>query len=125
MSKGKLAKSLSMDSAAVPGEAGSGYERGPHWELRKRRTTSSSLNGDTQATVHANPTAVEVHEWVQTSHCHQHDNTLRHGHLLRWMDITACLSGLIGSSLSFLPHLIMITKDTTINKLMCIVCLII
>ena len=40
-----------------------------------------------------NPTLVEVHEWVQPSHCHQHDNTLRPGHLLRWMDITACLSG--------------------------------
>ena len=40
-----------------------------------------------------NPTLVEVHEWVQPSHCHQHDSTLRPGHLLRWMDITACLSG--------------------------------
>ena len=56
------------------------------------------------ATVHTNSTTVEVHEWVQTTHCHQHelhDNTLRHGHLLRWMDITACLSGLISHNLSF------------------------
>ena len=110
--RGRLAKVLSMNSATVSDQAGGGsYERGPHWELRKRRTTSSLLNGESQAaTVHTNPTAVEVHEWVQTSHCHQHDNTLRHGHLLRWMDITACLSGLIGDSLSFLPHLIVIIK---------------
>ena len=77
------------------------YERGPHWELRKRK--ASSLNGCASEphTPHINPTAVEVHEWVQSSHCHQHDNTLRHGHLLRWMDITACLSGpLLDTSIS-------------------------
>ena len=94
-----------MDSGTPsdqPPSTGDGsYERGSHWELRKRKTTGSL----SAATVHTNPTAVEVHEWVQTSHCHQHDNTLRHGHLLRWMDITACLSGLIGHAqfkLSFL-----------------------
>lgn len=40
-----------------------------------------------------NPTLVEVHEWVLPSHCHRDDCTLRHGQLLRWMDIAACLSG--------------------------------
>ena len=101
-----------MDSAAESGQAG--YERGPHWELRKRRTTSSLVNGDAakSQTAYTNPTAVEVHEWVQTSHCHQHDNTLRPGHLLRWMDITACLSGLIVDSISFLPFLIVIIIDS-------------
>ena len=100
-------KALSMDSTTLSQSTGDGsYERGSHWELRKRRTTGSLSNGASSqaaaaATVHRNPTAVEVHEWVQTSHCHQHDNTLRHGHLLRWMDITACLSGLSSHYLSF------------------------
>ena len=40
-----------------------------------------------------NPTLVEVHEWVQPFHCHHDNQTLRHGQLLRWMDIAACLSG--------------------------------
>ena len=40
-----------------------------------------------------NPTLVEVNEWVWPSHCHQHEAVLRHGQLLRWMDIAACLSG--------------------------------
>lgn len=60
----------------------------PKWGLKKRDERGKG-RGD-----HApNPTQVEVHEWVQPSHCHQHNNTLRPGHLLRWMDITACLSG--------------------------------
>ena len=100
--KGRPAKAASMDSASVTDRASDGnYERGPHWELVKRRNTNSSLNG---AKMHTNATAVEVHEWVQTTHCHEHDNTLRPGHLLRWMDITACLSGLIDGSLK-LPFL--------------------
>ena len=104
----RLAKAASMDSATVSDRTSDGsYERGPHWELRKRRTTSSLSNGaESSQAVHTNPTAVEVHEWVQTSHCHQHDNTLRHGHLLRWMDITACLSGQTGDCMNFLPLLI-------------------
>ena len=52
--------------------------------LKKRASSSPSV---------PNPTLVEVHEWVRPTHCHEHDKTLRHGHLLRWMDIAACLSG--------------------------------
>ena len=40
-----------------------------------------------------NPTLMEVNEWVWPSHCHQHEAVLRHGQLLRWMDVAACLSG--------------------------------
>ena len=60
------------------------------WEDQLRKKKKTSLH---QPAPSPNPTLVEVHEWVQPSHCHQHDNTLRPGHLLRWMDITACLSG--------------------------------
>lgn len=42
-----------------------------------------------------NPTLIEVNEWVWPSHCHQHEAVLRHGQLLRWMDVAACLSGKI------------------------------
>ena len=55
----------------------------PPWHQWQRRKPSRP-----------NPTLVEVHEWVQPSHCHQDNQTLRHGQLLRWMDIAACLSGL-------------------------------
>lgn len=57
------------------------------WSLTKRKSKTENIV--------PNPTLVEVHEWVQPSHCHhlQHDNNmLQHGQLLRWMDITACLS---------------------------------
>ncbi len=58
-------------------------DRGPHWTLKK--VTSKRLL--------PNPTCVEVHEWVMPSHCYQHSEMLRHGQLLRWMDVAACLSG--------------------------------
>ncbi len=59
-------------------------DRGPHWALKKV-TTKRLL---------PNPTSVEVHEWVMPSCCFQHkQQLLRHGHLLRWMDVAACLSG--------------------------------
>ena len=91
MSRGNVPKSVSVDASSS-----AGYERGPHWELRSRRQ-AGSLDSAGSVVPRENPTAVEVHEWVQSSHCHQHDNTLRHGHLLRWMDITACLSGSWGA----------------------------
>lgn len=58
-------------------------DRGPHWSLKRAPTKRSCPN----------PTGVEVHEWVQPSHCYQYEQLLRHGHLLRWMDVAACLSG--------------------------------
>lgn len=64
-----------------------GGDTRPRWTLKKRGRSEASATSTT------NPSLVEVHEWVQPSHCHQHDDTLRPGHLLRWMDITACLSG--------------------------------
>lgn len=61
-------------------------DRGPYWQFKRKPSAQPPP---------PNPTLVEIHEWVQPSHCHQHDNTLRHGHLLRWMDIAACLSGMV------------------------------
>ncbi len=58
-------------------------DRGPHWNVLKRPPTGP----------HTNATCVEVYEWVQPSHCNQHEQFLRHGHMLRWMDVAACLSG--------------------------------
>ena len=63
----------------------------PAWGLK------SNEEGGKGSAPPLNPTLVEVHEWVRPSHCNQHDNCLRPGHLLRWMDITACLSGMLGS----------------------------
>ncbi|XP_064392376.1 acetyl-coenzyme A thioesterase-like [Halichondria panicea] len=58
-------------------------DRGPHWALKKVPTKR----------LLPNPTSVEVHEWVMPSCCFQHEQQfLRHGHLLRWMDVAACLS---------------------------------
>ena len=60
----------------------------PDWSLKKRKSKLANIP--------PNSTLVEVHEWVQPSHCHHHqhdDHILRHGQLLRWMDIAACLSG--------------------------------
>lgn len=56
------------------------------WDRKKLRSFS-------QLPLPQNPTLVEVNEWVWPSHCHQHEAVLRHGQLLRWMDIAACLSG--------------------------------
>ena len=57
------------------------------WSLKKLRSISKP------SLPTPNPTLVEVNEWVWPSHCHQHEAVLRHGQLLRWMDVAACLSG--------------------------------
>ena len=61
----------------------------PSWSRSRLRSTTSQ--GSLSPPL--NPTLVEVNEWVLPSHCHQHEPTLRHGQLLRWMDIASCLSG--------------------------------
>ena len=58
------------------------------WSLHKLRSISQPSLPPTP-----NPTLVEVNEWVWPSYCHQHEPVLRHGQLLRWMDVAACLSG--------------------------------
>ena len=58
------------------------------WSLKKLRSISRP-----SMPTPPNPTLVEVNEWVWPSHCHQHPAVLRHGQLLRWMDVAACLSG--------------------------------
>ena len=69
--------------------AGGGPSPAPaEWSVKKLRPVS----GPPQPP-RPNPTLVEVNEWVWPSHCHQHKAVLRHGQLLRWMDVAACLSG--------------------------------
>lgn len=63
------------------------------WSLKKLRSISKPSLQPTP-----NPTLVEVNEWVWPSHCHQHEAVLRHGQLLRWMDVAACLSGRLRAS---------------------------
>ena len=58
------------------------------WSLKKLRSISRPFLSPAP-----NPTLMEVNEWVWPSHCHQHAAVLRHGQLLRWMDVAACLSG--------------------------------